>query len=99
MPAAAQEVEMPWWGYGPQGMQLWFPSSLTPAHSPAAVNAAWRSPPGVGQGAQGSQLTRGGGTPISPPVMAAAQQPAQQDMELEFDHEVRVRCVGVRPEV
>jgi hypothetical protein len=55
-----QGVEMPWWSYGPQGMQLWFPSSLTQPLS---------------------------GLPTSP---MDRQQPVQQDIELEFDQEVRV---------
>ena len=27
-------MEMPWWAYGPSGMQLWFPSSLSAPLSP-----------------------------------------------------------------
>ncbi|KAG1677057.1 hypothetical protein FOA52_001227 [Chlamydomonas sp. UWO 241] len=30
------DVEMPWWGYGPAGMQLWFPSSLSTPLTPQA---------------------------------------------------------------
>ena len=28
------DVEMPWWAYGPRGMQLWFPSSLSDPLTP-----------------------------------------------------------------
>lgn len=44
-----QGVEMPWWSYGPQGMQLWFPSSLTQPllHSPSGglLAPATQNPP------------------------------------------------------
>eukprot|EP00891_Asterochloris_glomerata_P001441 jgi/Astpho2/1441/e_gw1.00025.4.1_t len=33
------EVEIPWWTYGPQGMQMWFPSSLAEPLSPSTREA------------------------------------------------------------
>ncbi len=37
------DVEMPWWGYGPHGMQLWFPSSLASPLSPHPQGGGDRS--------------------------------------------------------
>ncbi|GAX78137.1 hypothetical protein CEUSTIGMA_g5579.t1 [Chlamydomonas eustigma] len=34
-PGIEGDVEMPWWAYGPHGMQLWFPSSLADPLSPS----------------------------------------------------------------
>lgn len=37
--AGQAEVEIPWWTYGPQGMQMWFPSSLAEPLSPSTREA------------------------------------------------------------
>ena len=37
--AGQAEVEIPWWTYGPQGMQMWFPSSLAEPLSPSTRGA------------------------------------------------------------
>ena len=39
LPAGQAEVEIPWWTYGPQGMQMWFPSSLAEPLSPSTGGA------------------------------------------------------------
>ena len=53
---------MPWWAYGPQGMQLWFPSSLSAPLSPGPA------PPGGTPGPQHKDIELefdqvGGGQP------------------------------------
>lgn len=44
----AGPVELPWWGYGPAGMQLWFTSSLQPGVQPVSLSAS-SSLPGLPQ--------------------------------------------------
>lgn len=69
-------VEMPWWSYGPQGMQLWFPSSLSNPLTPKNSGLL-----GMGSG--------GGAGPGGASGLAQGQgQQQHQDMELEFDQEV-----------
>ena len=35
----SSQVEMPWWAYGPRGVQLWFPSALSDPLSPRQLGA------------------------------------------------------------
>ena len=39
-PAGPEELEMPWWAYGPRGMQLWFPS-LLPTAAASQAGGRW----------------------------------------------------------
>jgi hypothetical protein len=89
---AAHQVEMPWWGYGPQGMQLWFPSTLA-AQAPAGHTGQHQQQPQQ-QPTQGHLVARtsGGGGAAQPQQSAQQWQPVPppQDIELEFDQEVNL---------
>ena len=37
--SSSSQVEMPWWAYGPRGVQLWFPSALSDPLSPRQLGA------------------------------------------------------------
>jgi hypothetical protein len=95
-------VEMPWWAYGPSGMQLWFPS-LLPTPPPPPLPPAARTPRGS-SGAGGLQPVLSGASQLalekqgsdalmsSPSIAAAAAAAVNAaqttDIELEFDREV-----------
>ena len=88
---SSHQVEMPWWAYGPQGMQLWFPSSLsTPLVTPWGLKpaphnqhpTATASGMNAGIGGGGGKGMRGQGQGQLKAVVVG------MDMELEFDQEV-----------
>ena len=82
-------VEMPWWAYGPQGMQLWFPSSLsTPLVTPWGAHRTSRTSttstiPPPSSSSSFKDVREGGRDKGGSPVGGASM-----DMELEFDQEV-----------